>query len=246
MNKLSIRLSLAALVTILPLGVALAAPALPSPTPIPPAVSTDDSSTHVNNLKSHGIAEADRRLSLLQTVALRLAASTQMTASEKSALAKRVDEQVAALGTFKSKLAAESDLSAARGDIQLVIDEYRIYGLLTAQISLVTAADRMIETQIQLQTVVTELQKKADVLKQGGKDTTELQKHIDAAKTSIATAQPLYSKLTAQILAYKASDYATDHKLLSGYRDSITTARDNFRTARSNIDAAVAAINKLK
>lgn len=246
MNKLSIRLSLIAIGTILPLGVVWAAPAFPTPTPAPPAVSSFDSARHLNNLKTHGVAEADRRLSLLQTVATRLSNSTQLTASDKSALTKLISTQVEALGALKSKLAAESDLTAARKDVQSIIDEYRVFGLLVAQISIVTASDRMAETQTQLQTVATELQKKADVLKKGGKDTTELQKSIDLAKTSIAAAVPLFSKSTAQILAYKASDFAADHKIITGYRDNVTTARDNFRTARTSIDAALTTIDKLK
>ena len=246
MNKLRIKLSLMAFGTILPLGVVMASPVLPTPTPAPPAVSAIDRSKHLNNLKSHGVAEADRRLSLLQTAGTRLAKSTQLTASDKSALTKQISDQVTALGALKSKLAAESDLTAARKDVQSIIDEYRVFGLLVAQISIVTASDRMVDTQTQLQTVVTDLQKKADVLNSGGKDTTALQKNLDLAKTSITTAQPMFSKLTAQILAFKATDYAADHKLLSGYRDNLTTARGNFRTARTSIDDALTAIDKLK
>ncbi len=246
MSKLSIRISLIVLGAAVPLSVVMAAPALPTPTPAPPVVSSIDSSKHLNNLKTHGAAEVDRRLALLQAVATRLANSTQLTASDRNALTKQISDQVAALGTLKSKLATESDLTLARKDVQAIIDEYRLFGLLTAQISIVTASDRMAETQTQLQTVVTELQKKATILKSAGKDTAALQESIDLAKTSITTAQPLFSKLTAQILAFKASDYAADHKLLSSYRDNITTARDNFRITRSNINDAVAAINKLK
>ena len=246
MNKFSARLSLVALVTILPLGVALASPVLPSSTPAPPAVSSDDSATHVNTLKAHGIAEADRRLSLLQSVATRLTNSTQMADSDKSALAKQIDAQVASLGALKNKIATESDLTATRKDVQSIIDEYRVFGLLVAQISLVTAADRMTETQTQLQTAVTKLQKRTNNLKKAGKDTAELQKTLDKARASVNSAQPLYNKLTAQIVAFKSTDYAADYKILSGYRDNIATARDYFRIDRRCINDAITAIDKLK
>jgi len=246
MKQHRLRLCIIAAGTILPLSVAMASAALPTPTPTPPAVSAADSSKHLNNLKTHGAAEADRRLALLQAVSTRLTNSTQLTETDKSALTKQINDQVTALGALKSKLASESNLTAARKDVQSIIDEYRVFGLLVAQISIVTAADRMAETQTQLQTVVTELQKKADSLKQAGKDVTDLQKSIDLAKTAIATAQQLFSKSTAQILAFKPSDYVADHKLLSSYRDGIASARDSFRITRSSIDDALATIDKLK
>jgi hypothetical protein len=246
MNKIRIRLSLVALVTILPIGVALASPALPSPTPAPPAVSSDDSAMHVTTLKDHGTAEADRRLALLQTVETRLTDSTQMADADKSVLTKRIDAQVTLLGALKNKLANESDLTATRNDIQSIIDEYQVFGLLVAQISLVTSADRMTEAQTQLQTVVTKLQKRTNALKKAGKDTTGLQKTLDKARASVNSAEPLYNKLTAQIVAFKVTNYVADHNTLSGYLDNIATARDDFRIDRSCIDDALAAIDKLK
>jgi len=246
MNKISIRLSLITLGTILPLSVAWAAPTFPTPTPAPPAVSSSDSSRHLNNLKTHGVAEADRRLAMFQVVSVRLASSTQLTAADKSALTNQIDAQVAILGALKTKLATESNLIAARKDIQSIIDEYRVYGLIVAQMSLVTSADRMAESQTQLQAVITKLQKRTNSLKRAGKDTAYLQKALDLDRATIASAQALFSQSTAQALAFKATDYSSDHKVLSGYRDKMTTARDNFRTVRSSIDILIADIDKLK
>lgn len=246
MNALRFKLALVSLITFIPLGVVLASPTPPSPTPAQPAVSSDDNSQHLNNLKSHGIAEADRRLAQLQTVATRLASSTQLTAADKGILTKQLDDQVATLGALKSKLAAESDLFATRKIVQLLIDEYNVYGLLVAKVSLSTAADRMAETQTQLQTVVTELQKKADALKKTGHDTTELQKSIDAAKIAITSAQPLFSGTVAKITAFKPTEYSADHKMLTSYRDNLATARDNFRAARLSITDSITSVDKLK
>ncbi len=246
MNKRYLRPGLIAVATLVPMGLALAAPVLPTPTPAPPAVSAFDRSKHLNTLKTHGAAEVDRRLAMFQTVSTRLASSTQLTAVDKTTLGKLVEDQVTTLGALKSKLAAENDLTAARKDVQAIIDEYRVYGLLVAQISLVTASDRMAETNTQLMTVVTELQKKADVLKKAGKETTDVQKDIDAAKTAITAAQPLFVKLSTQMIAFKAPDYPAGHISLVASRDDITKARDGFRTARVSIDSALDAIDKLK
>jgi DNA repair exonuclease SbcCD ATPase subunit len=242
MKQTLAKLILAATLTSLPLTT-LAAETLPTPIPSPGNVPSAQQSAHLNRLKTHGASEIDRRLSSLQAALNKLQASTTLADADKKALAAGVQAEIDGLATLKDKLAAETNLDAARADVQSIFTEYRVYALLLPKARLVTVADRAQLAGKKFQELAGKLQVKVTALKAGGTDVTQLQKDLDAMNAKLTDAKTHYDGLPTKLLTLKPTDYNADHKVLRDYRDDMKAVRADFKAAH---DAAQDVILGLK
>lgn len=225
---------------------ALAADTLPSPTPTPPAVPSAQQPAKLNQIKTHGASEIDRRLSSLQSALLKLNSSAKLSVADKTTLTTQLKTESDSLTTLKSHLAADTNLAAARDDVQKIFLEYRVYALMLPKASLVSTADRFITAGQKFQDLADKLQAKVDAAKSQNKDATTLQANLDDMKAKLTSAKSRYDGLPAKVINLQPADYNANHKLLADDRDALKAARTDFKSAHDDAQLVIDGLKSLK
>lgn len=211
-------------------------------TPLVASPLTTAQATHLDNLKSHGTAEIDRRISNLNAALLKLNATTKLTAADKTALTNTINAEISGLNTLKAKLTADTDLATARTDVQSIVSDYRVYVLLLPKTRLVASADRFTAVENQLTQLSVKLQTKVDAAKTAGKDVTTMQVSLTDLKNKLADAQEKSTSVIAPLLALQPTDYNQNHAVLVNYRNSLMAAHDGVMAARDDAKSVIQAL----
>lgn len=227
-------------------GSLLAASTLPTPTPVPGPVASALQSAHLNRLKTRGASEIDRRLASLQAALTKVQSSAKLSAADAQTLTKQLQDELTGLTNLKTKLAAETSLDAARTDVQNIIADYRVYGLMLPKARLVATADRAAVTGAKFQQLATKLQEKVKAAKDQGKDVTGLQQRVGTMKARLISAQDKYDGLVAKVINLQPSDYNANHKLLADNREVMKSIRADFSAAHDEAQAIILGLKNLK
>jgi hypothetical protein len=228
-----------------PVGVAVASPALPTPTPVPTVAPSSQQSARLNRLKTHGGSELDRRLDNLQQAAGKVTLSATVAANDKKAMQTLLQTEISTIIALKSRLSGETDLIAARQDTQSIITEYSTYGLLFPSGRLMSTADRMMAVGNKYEIVRSNLQHKISAAKRAGKDVTKLQAALDDMRAKLADVEARYQPLPSKVLNLP-KDYVAAHLVLASQRDSLKIARTNFKQIRDDAQVILAGLRNLK
>lgn len=224
----------------------LAATAVESPSPSPstsaspsPSASVRASATpnpagsaRLNNLKTRGTAEINRRIASLNAALEKLKGSTRLTPADRDALIKQVQDELTGLAALKTKLAAQTDLQAARSDVQSIVTDYRVYALMLPKARLVASADRMTTAITKLKDLEAMLQTRLTAAESNGKDVTELKKSLTDMQAKLASATNQLNGLTAKILAVTPADTNASRTALLAHRQALATAHSDLKAAR--------------
>ncbi|MDB5178247.1 MAG: hypothetical protein JWN01_190 [Patescibacteria group bacterium] len=230
----------AALFAAIPLATASSMTATPVP-----AVATAQTQRIVN-LQTKGSAEIDRRVANLNAALAKLSAGTKLSAANKAALAKQIQDELTGLAGLKAKLAADTTLATARADVASIVTDYRVYVLMLPKARLVATDDRFGVAEDRLNTLATKLQAAITARKAKGKDVTALQTSLDDMKAKIASAQSKTTGLADKLLALSPSDYNANHASLIAYRDALKGSQAGLKTARDDAQSIITALKNLK
>jgi DNA repair exonuclease SbcCD ATPase subunit len=230
---------------LLPAGIAVASPALPTPTPKPTTAPSVEVSARLNRLKTHGASEIDRRLDNLQKTFEKVTVSSQLSSGDKKTIEGQLQSETNLLIALKSRLSAETDLTAARQDVQTIIDEYKTYGLLYPRGRLMATADRMLAAGDKYTLLRANLQRKISAAKQNHKDVTKLQAALDDLRAKLADAEARYRPLAGKVLN-PPTDYVTAYQALTAQRDGLKQARTDFKAAGEDTQSIIDGLKSLK
>jgi hypothetical protein len=186
-------------------------------------------------LKAKGATEIDRRLQNLAGALDKLSNSTTLTAADKAALTKQLNDEVSGLTALKTKLAAETTVAGARADVQSIVLDYRVYALMLPKTRMMASADRFAVVETKLTKLHDELAAKAT-------SSADKSKLADMS-SQIANASAQTTKLETELLALQPTDYNANHAVLVTYRAAEKTAHDALVAAR---DDAKTVIDDLK
>jgi hypothetical protein len=182
-------------------------------------------------LQSKGTAEIDRRLSNLTAATAKLAASTKLTAADKTALTTQVQDEITGLTALKAKLAAETAIAGARADVVSIVADYRVYVLVLPKTRLVASADRFAAAEDNLTSLYTKLKGKVPAT-----DAASTAKLADM-QSHIAAAQTISGSLASKLLALQPTGYNANHAVLMQYRATLKTAQADLVAARDDAKA---------
>jgi hypothetical protein len=211
-----------------------------SPTP-----SANDT-TRLTRLITKGTAEIDRRVAGLNAALAKLQASTRLTASDKEALVKQIQDELTGLTNLKTKLAAETTVAAARADVQSIVTDYRVYALMLPKARLVAATDRLTVAQTKLTDLANTLQTRLTAAKSQGHNVDALQAVHNGMNAKVAEAAKQTNGLTAQLLAIQPSDYNANHAALMTSRQALAAAATNLKGARTDAKTIIDGLKTLK
>lgn len=201
---------------------------------------------HITNLKTKGAAEIDRRLTNLSAASAQLDTAQKLSADNKAALAKQIQDEVTGLTALKTKLAADTTLATARADVASIVTDYRVYVLMLPKTRLITAADRLTVAQDNLAVLQSQLASRVNAAKSNGKDVSALQAELSDMQTNISDATAQLTGLTDKLLAVQPSDYNTSHAALSTYRQAEAAALKAVQTARADAQKIADGLKALK
>ncbi|HSW66859.1 MAG TPA: hypothetical protein VLI54_07010 [Bacillota bacterium] len=207
---------------------------------------TDTTTTRLANIKSKGDTEIARRLKVLGTLSAKVNSATKLTALEKTDLKSEITGEYDGLKALRTKLAAETTIAAAAGDVSAMVTEYRVYALVVPKVQLIKAADYQQEVQAKLTTLTAKLQSRINDAGAKGHDVTELQTKLDEMESKMAAAEAISSDVETKVLAIEPTDYNNDHGIVSGYQTQLKTAHTNNAGAVTDAKAIITGLKALK
>jgi hypothetical protein len=224
----------ATLVSALPLA---AVSAVSSPSP------SISQAQHLANLQTRGTAEITRRLTALSSAQVAVTATTKLSVEDKAALTAQITAETASLTALKTKLAADTDLTTARTDVQSIVSDYRVYALMLPKARLAAALDHVMALESALQKLHDKL-----LTPVGAEDANPAagvsadRAKLDEMAAQLAAAHAATDGLEAKLLALQPTDYNADHTVLTQYRQSLTAARSDLAAARNDAKAIIDAL----
>jgi valyl-tRNA synthetase len=216
----------------------------PAPTATPAAAAQ---AQRLNNLKTKGTAEIDRRLAALNAALEKLNAATKLAAADKTALTQQIQAEIAGLTKLKTKLAADADLATARADVASIVTDYRVYALVAPKVRLVAAIDRLTVAADKLSALQAQLRVKADAAnKSAASGVSAEQQKVDDMAKQITAAKAAIDGLNTKLIALQPTDYNANHAVLVDYRAKTKAAFTDLKAARDDAKAVIDALKTAK
>jgi hypothetical protein len=238
------------------LGIALAtaasadAPAPPStptstsiPAPVPtgaaPSSPRCDPSlvTTVRQLVETELAD---RVTQLNTLIGRVNGAVTLTPADKTTLLGDLNQtELPGIETLQSKVPGDATCLALRQDAHSMVDDYRVYLVMTPQTDLVMANDAAIHAEGVLSNLETTLSGAIQRASTKGTNVAAAQAAFADYETNVTTAQGLTSGQSATVLAQSPPDYPASRAVFSRVRSNVTDAARDLRTARDDLNQIV-------
>ena len=126
------------------------------------------------NLKDRAAKEIERRLTSLNDLISKINGIKKITDAQKSSFSSQIQTEIVSLNTLKTKIDADTDLTALKTDVQSIIKSYRVYALFLPKINILLAADGLDNLADKLSTIAIKLETKINDAKVKGTDVATL------------------------------------------------------------------------
>ena len=191
-----------------------------------------------------GFCEIDRRLVAIDRLQALVRGSDVLTDAHATALAWILDHSETGLKELRREIVADTTVASATEDVRRIFTEYRIYALITRQVALVRADDRVDAAVNRLTHASDQLAAAIARAAGNGKDVTVAQGHLDAMIEAIRDARAEVAGDATAVLAQTPTTWnaGTAKPILDAARASIAAARSDLRTAMTEARAVLAAL----
>ncbi|MEO8468391.1 MAG: hypothetical protein ABI573_01845 [Chloroflexota bacterium] len=191
-----------------------------------------------------GFCEIDRRLVTIDRLQALVRGSDVLTDAHATALTRILDHSETGLKALRREIAADTTVASATEDVRRIFTEYRIYALVTRQVVLVRADDRVDAAVNRLTHASDRLAAAIARAVGNGKDVTVAQGHLDAMTAAIGDARAEVAGDATAVLAQTPATWnaGTAKPVLDAARASIGAARSDLRTAMAEARAVLAAL----
>jgi hypothetical protein len=172
-----------------------------------------------------------QRISILQGL---ISSSKTVTSDHASTLGSQLTSAQNGLTALKTKIEGDTDATTLRADCRSIVDDYRIYVLVSPKVREVLVSDLETNIAARLTTIAGKIQSAIDDAKAKGKDTTTAQSDLDQMKSAISAAESATGGVAASVIGLAPSDWPGAHTTLVDGRDALHTGRDDLRSARND------------
>jgi len=176
----------------------------------------------------------NNRLSRITTLQGLTRNSQHVTADHSSTLLSQLASASNALSQLKAKIDADTDPSTLRTDCRSIVQDFRIYMLVSPKVREVLVADLETAIASRLSTIAGRIQTAIDNAKAKGKNVATAQSDLDQMKTAITNAQSAIGGVASSVINLQPSDWPGAHDTLVNGRQSLRTGRDDMRSARND------------
>jgi len=199
-----------------------------------PAVASADTAA-MGLLKQAGAAAVQHRLTWLASLQNRVASATHLTSGDRASLDSLLSQDVTGLTALGAKIQADTDMTTLRNDVRTIADGYRVYVLVTPQVHLTIAADRVDAIATLFTPIEHKLQAAIDAAKAKGKDVAAAQAALDDLKAKVSAAHGAVTHVPSEVMALTPQGYPGNRSTLLAARASLQDARGDLRAARADV-----------
>lgn len=198
----------------------------------------------VANYRAVGLCEIDRRLATIDRLGNGIEIARALTDDHQAALQRILDSSAAGLRTLRAEIEADTTVAELRKDISRIFEDFRIYALVTPQVGLVIAADRVDSAGAALDDTAADLATLIARAEAAGKDVTEAKAHLAAMQTAIDKAVAGVDGVAGKILPLTPADWNAGRAgpIMREARQVIAGARADLRTAMAEARQVIAAL----
>ena len=224
---------------------ALAVAMLPPPASADPAAASSavpassSAPRTLAGVKAAVDVRIDLRLKTIAALKIAVSGATDLTSSDKSTLAGLLASDDSGLTALKTKTDAETTIAGVKADGASMVDDYRVYMLVTPKVRFAIASDRETDVIGKLTTVQQKLAALATQLAGQGKDTSAAQAKITDMQTRLAAATAALSGKVATLLTVQpSSDPNAMKAAVAPVRTAVQAARADIKAALADAKAA--------
>jgi hypothetical protein len=214
------------------LAVATAALLLIAPASPTSAASAD---TVLDTAKKVTTARIDGRLATLKAEGLAVRAAARLSASHKATLEGILAGSTSGLEALRAKVQGETTLDAVKADTRAMVDDYRVYLLVTPQVRLTIVADVEAASIVVLQDAHATLAAAIEAAQQAGKDVSAAKEQLAVLGTQIDAAKTGLAGVADGLLKVEPGPDE------AAIRSAVNAARSELLSVRSSIRQAAAA-----
>ena len=185
-------------------------------------------SAKLSNLKEKAIQEIDRRITSLNKLKTRISENKKMTSVQVTQFDTEIVTEVNNLESLKTKIDAETDMKNLQAYKKSIVDSYRIYALFMPKISLIIAANRVIETADKITALAKKYQDK--LLQSSGN--TDLETKLADAKTQA-------NAVISEVSVLKPEGFPGNKQTLIGARSKLKTGTDDIKGAYADLKTLI-------
>ena len=198
----------------------------------------------VENYKAVGLCEIDRRLATIDRLGNGVADARALTDDHQAALQRILDRSAAGLRSLRAEIEADTTVPELRGDITGIFEDFRIYALVTPQVSLVIGADTVEAAGAALDDTAVDLATLIARAEAAGKDVAEAKAHLAAMEAAIDEALDGVDGVAVAVLPLTPADWNAGlaGPILRKARQAIADARADLRTAKAEARQVIAAL----
>lgn len=190
----------------------------------------------LEKMAQRGEKEIDRRDNGLTKLSDRIQSMKKISDSDKSSLTATIESEISSLNALKLKIAADTDASTTRADLQSIAKSYRIFALIMPKAAIMAAADRSLELSDTMATVGTKLQTRIATAQSQGKDVAAVNTLLSDYNAKIADA-----KVQATAAVNEVSALVPDNgvkAVMDSNNAALKDARKKIQAAHADLVAA--------
>jgi len=233
--------AIGAIVTVASLGsagVALAATAGPTPaaSPTPAATPTPVSAETWQQVHDKVAKELSDRQATLAALTSSVASNKELTATDRTALQNLLGPETTGINALAAIVAAatpeNTTIAQLRQDAKTMVDQYRVYLVMSRQVHLTEAADAQTDVEVKLAGDEAKIQ--AAIAKAG--NPPDAVKAYNDLLTQVGNAASATGKADIPaVLAVTPPGYPADGAPLATARTSLQSAQQDLKAARADI-----------
>lgn len=206
---------------------------------------TERQDASLEKLKERANKEITRRIESLNKLIARIAEFKKVSATEKASLTTQVQAEVNKLTALKAKIAADTDVTTLKTDVQSIVSDYRIYALFLPKIQLLGAADRLQGTADQMSSHAAQLEVKINEKQTAGQSVTDLQTLLTDMKAKIADAKTQAQGAMDTVTPLTPEGFPDNKTQLQSARQKIAAGIKDLNTARQDARKIIVGLMKL-
>lgn len=185
-------------------------------------------------LQERASKELTRRINSLNELLTRISEFKKISDAQKASLISQVQAQITSLTTLQAKIAADTDPTTLKTDVQSIIQSYRIYALFMPKIQIIGAADRVLNIADEMSSQAATLQTKIAADQSAGKNVSDLQSLLSDLNAKIADAKTQAQSAIDTVTPLTPDGFPGNKTQLQNARQMITTAVKDLDTARQD------------
>lgn len=211
-----------------------------------PARNNAENQAKIDNLRSRGIKEIDRRVRSLSILAVRVKTLQKLSADQKTQFATEIQQNVTDLTSLRTKINVDMDLATLKTDVKSVVDSYRIYAVFMPKIHILTATGSASQIATKLSTMSEKLNTRISEAEANGKDVANLKTLLADMNAKIKAGQDQIKSAEDKALSAVPSGFPESRSTLAESNKTLAEAKQSLVAAKQDASQIVAGLKKLK